>query len=154
MIDENLIDKLAEAVHQNYVREQLTDGVPMGSSSAMRDWADLDEEGRAASRAQARDIAAKIESLGGRVVTKQSRAPKFVFTDDEIEALARDEHARWSAERKAAGWRLGSARDNANKVHPSLKPWSKLSKVEKDKDRDAVRNIPAVLATVGLRLAR
>ena len=45
-------------------------------------------------------------------------------------------------------------RDDGAKVHPCLVSWDELPESEKDKDRDAVRNIPVVLAAAGLRVIR
>ena len=36
------------------------------------------------------------------------------------------------------GWRPGSPRDNARKLHPDLKGWSALDEPGRDKDRDGV----------------
>ncbi len=153
MIDDHLIEELAQAVHENYLREQASDGVAIGATAAMRPWAELDQSRKDANRAQARAIAAKVSVVGAAVVPA-GRAPAFAFTEAEVEQLARVEHDRWSAERRAAGWRYGANRDEQAKTHPSLVDWSILPDVEKDKDRDAVRNIPAVLAAVGLGVSR
>jgi hypothetical protein len=154
VIDEKLIEQLAEAVHESYLREQLADGATLGTTAALRSWDELDPGRKDANRAQARDIAAKVHRVGGDVVPVLDAPGSFAFTDTEIEQLAREEHDRWSAERTASGWSHGVTRDEAARTHPSLVDWADLSDAEKDKDRDAVRNIPAVLATVGLGVVR
>jgi hypothetical protein len=154
VINEALIDRLAEAVHENYLREQLADGVSMGSTASLRPWAELDEDLRESNRAQARDIAHKVAAVGASIVAADDADPAFAFSDAEIEALAREEHSRWSAQRGAAGWVPGRTRDDARKVHPFLTSWETLPEAERDKDRDAVRNIPCVLAHVGLAVTR
>jgi hypothetical protein len=154
VIDAGLIEQLAQAVHENYLREQLADGAVMGTAEALRPWAELDEDLREANRAQARDIAAKVDEIGAVVAQAEPGAPPFAFTAAELDRLAREEHARWSAQRRRAGWKYGKVRDNSKKVHPFLVSWEKLPEAEKQKDRDAVLNIPAVLARVGLAVVR
>jgi hypothetical protein len=154
MIDEELIEQLARAVHENYVREQLSDGVEMDSRPSMCSWDDLDDDFREANRAQAREIAAKITEVGASVVAAGEVDAEFVFTEAEVERLARREYSRWAAQRTAAGWIYGRKRNDKKKIHPSLCGWDGLDEVERDKDRDAVRNIPDVLAHVGLAVTR
>jgi RyR domain len=153
MINDRQADQIARAIHENYVAEQTRDGVAMGSMPAMAPWDDLDEDKREANRAQARDIEAKLAKIGCRV-GRGTVPPGFTFTDKELEALARHEQSRWASQRTAAGWVYGATRDDTAKVHPSLVSWDELPESEKDKDRDAVRNIPAVLAAAGLRVIR
>jgi hypothetical protein len=92
----------------------------------------------------------------GRYAAASSRhagaAAAEPFQDAEVEVLARMEHARWCASRILDGWQLGTARDDARKIHPSLVPWDSLGEPERDKDRAAVRLIPELCAAAGLRL--
>ena len=78
------------------------------------------------------------------------------FSVDAVERLARDEHERWCAERKSRGWTYGPTRDNARKVHPDLIPWEdpRLDEPTKDLDRNAVRQVPAVLAMADYQVVR
>ena len=153
VISDNQVDQIARAIHERYLAEQMRNGVSLGSTPAMTSWDTLDENKREANRAQARDIEEKLAKIGCRVgrglVTR-----KFAFAAQELETLARDEQVRWTAQRKAAGWAYGSRRDDVAKVHPCLVSWDELAETERDKDRDAVRNIPAVLAAAGLRVIR
>lgn len=151
-IDEPLIDGLAQAIHERYVAEQVHDGVAMGAGAAMVSWQDLSEDLKETNRDQARDIGAKLAAIGCSV-GPAGKEP-FTFTDDEIERLARAEHQRWSRQRRSAGWSYGPVRDDAARRHPSLVPWARLPERERDKDRDTVRNIPAVLAAAGLSAIR
>ncbi len=91
-------------------------------------------------------MAVKLAAIGCRVV--DGSASNFAFTDAEIEVLARMEHRRWSGERLLRGWRPGE-RDDERRLHPDLKPFEELDDDGREKDRDAVRAIPEVLAQVG-----
>jgi hypothetical protein len=143
-IDEDLVERLARAIHANYLAEFAPDGPS---------WDELDDDLKEANRAQARDIGAKLDRIGADVSEDGSGAPAFTFSDAELDTLARAEHERWVAQRTDAGWHRGDRNDTA-KLHPSLVPWEELSELEQDKDRDAVRHIPEVLAEVGLRVVR
>jgi hypothetical protein len=73
--------------------------------------------------------------------------------DDELEQLARCEHDRWMRALIADGWTYSSASKDANlKTHPLLVAWEELDEPEREKDRDAIRAIPRMLARVGYSL--
>ena len=143
-IDETMIERLAQRIHQNYLATFAPHGRP---------WRDLSEDVREANRAQARDIDAKLASVGARMDVVASATP-FVFTDVEVDRLAKEEHQRWAQQRMRAGWTYNAVRDDARKQHPMLVSWDELPELERAKDRDAVRNIPVVLAHVGLHVVR
>ena len=68
--------------------------------------------------------------------------------------LAKLEHDRWEAERRADGWVYGPTRDAASKRSPYLVPWEELSEDVRDLDRDAVGAIPRLLDDAGLIAVR
>jgi hypothetical protein len=154
VIDDDVVERIARVIHERYLAEQTRNGAPSGSTPAMVAWADLDEDLRQANRAQARDIEAKLARIACTVGPAGTDEGPFAFTATELEMLAVDEHARWSEQRRAAGWSYGEVRDDRAKQHPSLVPWEHLSEAERDKDRDAVLGIPPVLAAAGLRARR
>ncbi len=144
-LNSDLIDRLAHVIHDRYAARRQ-----QGASALS--WSDVDEDRRNAARGQARDIPAKLAAIG--CIIRSQRDDAFTFTAVELEHLARREHRRWCAERTASGWTYGAVRDTTARRHPSLVPWEQLSALEKDKDRDAVRDIPAVLGHVGLGISR
>jgi hypothetical protein len=150
---EDIIERLAQSIHRRYVLAQRSDRTPMHSSKVMNWWIDLDEEFRAANRAPARHIGVKLELIGATVAPRTGAPIEFAYTPAEMETLARAEHDRWSAERRSRGWKPGP-RDNDKKLHPSLVPWEQLPESERDKDRDAVRDLDPVLADAGLQMVR
>jgi hypothetical protein len=156
-------ERLARAIHADYInqRELRSDGA---SEAALVPWDELSPSRREANRAQARDIGAKVRSLGYRIVPlTRSRTDAVVFSPEEIETLARAEHARWCAERMQAGYVLGprtdhldghSAGEERHKSHPDLVSWDELDEDSREKDRDAVRAIPDQLRLVGAMIAK
>ena len=149
----DLAEVLARTSHQRYLLERMADGAEPGSSAAMTPWETLDEDLRAASRAQAFDMGRKMASLGCLLVPRSAADRGFTYQPGEVELLARREHVRWMAERASRGWRYGP-RDDATKHHPDFIPWSELPEAERERDRDAVRAIPSMLAEVGLAVLR
>ena len=61
-----------------------------------------------------------------------------VLTDDLLElreAIAENAHDVWATARKKEGWTFGPERDDTNKKHPDLIPYSSLPDSEKEYDR-------------------
>jgi hypothetical protein len=86
------------------------------------------------------------------VTPESGTAPAFAFTDDEIQQLAQMEHERWMQERRAEGKVYGPIR--AGNQHPDLVDWQYLSDTAQDKDRDAIRELPAILGEAGFQIIR
>ncbi len=64
-----------------------------------------------------------------------------------LERLAENAHDVWAVTRIAQGWSCGPHRDDANKKHPCLVPYSELPESEKEYDRNtAVETLKAILA--------
>jgi len=60
------------------------------------------------------------------------------LTDDLLElreAIAENAHNVWATARKKEGWTFGPERDDSNKKHPDLVPYSSLPESEKEYDR-------------------
>jgi hypothetical protein len=77
-----------------------------------------------------------------------------IFTPGELETLSRQEHERWMRDRIADGWSYGETRDDARKIHPSLRSYDEISEAEREKDRDAIRDLPRMLAEAGFEIHR
>ncbi|MGE0142334.1 MAG: RyR domain-containing protein [Planctomycetota bacterium] len=148
-LDPTQLEILAQAFHDGYRRDQA--GRKSADDPAMQPWQDLDDSLRESNRALAADVSVKLQLIGAWIVAHPT--PNFEFTADEIERLATCEHERWNAERIAAGWTLGD-RDVANKKTPYLVPYADLPEDVRGYDRDAVRNIPRVLHSIGLGIER
>ncbi len=79
---------------------------------------------------------------------------KMAVSQEEIDKLARMEHDRWVKERLADGWNLAKEKKIEKKESPFLISYDDLTDDIKDYDRDAVRQIPAILARVDLKICR
>ncbi|MDC0934879.1 RyR domain-containing protein [Pirellulales bacterium] len=106
-------------------------------------------------RHQAMNFARLLERIGKEIVAVEGRDPvRYEFTPEEVEIMAEMEHGRWVVERTFAGWRYGKVRDDKAKRRPQLIAWDDpdLSEEEKDKDRNAVRQIPKLLAKINCEI--
>jgi voltage-gated potassium channel Kch len=153
-IRDDLTEQLARSIHRAYVAMEASRGETEATNPSMVSWERLPESLRQSNIAQAVDIGDKLATIGAVVVPESATAPEFAFVGDEVELLAKLEHQRWMSEKLADGWTYGQPRDNARKVHPDLKDWMDLNDATRDKDRNAIRSLPATLRAEGFQILR
>ena len=151
-IREDLRDQLARAIHQAYLDQCAAQGDSPEHNPSMRPWAELPENLKDANLAQAADISHKLITVGCSIIPESGTASEFAFTQTEVEELAEQEHERWMAERTAQGYVFGPKR--IGNQHPDLVAWAQLSEHSREKDRNAIREIPSILAQAGLQVVR
>jgi hypothetical protein len=149
----DLRETIAQAIHEAYRRAWRSKMHNRDLSIAK--WDKLPDYLKESNRQQADHIFDKLHRLGCTVHQVTQRDIVLIeFTEDEIEIMAEMEHARWNEERLGDGWRWGKKRNTAKKTSPYLVDWSELPEDAKERDRQAVRNIPEFLARVGLEVRR
>lgn len=153
-IRDDFTEQLARSIHSAYVAMEKDKGETPATNPSMASWEKLPENLRQSNVAQAADIGAKMEQIGAIVVPESASVPAFAFTSQETEHLAQLEHQRWMKEKVAAGWKYGEPRDDVRKIHPDLRDWSYLSEPDRDKDRNAIRTLPATLHNAGYQILR
>lgn len=152
VIDDKL-DTLARAIHDASVEEHGSAGRP-AANPELRPWQHLDSMSRDSYRQQADHIPVKLRAIGCQSVPVASPGTGVAdFTEEEVELLAKMEHARWNAERLLAGWRLGPY-DAERWTSPYLVAWDDLPDDAREKDRNVVRRIPRLLSGVGEKVIR
>ena len=62
-----------------------------------------------------------------------------------IEVLAKNTHEVWAKQRLADGWRYGTQRNDAQKLHPCLVCYEELSESEKQYDRNTAMEVLKVI---------
>jgi hypothetical protein len=145
----------AKAIHGFYVRGERAKGKTVAENPSMVTWAELPERLRDSNRGQADDIPAKMAAIGMKIVSfDECSSPSVRFTEDEVERLAEREHRRWLVEHPSPPWTPGPVKDEARMTSPALLPWEDLDPEDREKDREAVRHIPEVLAHAGFALIR
>lgn len=147
---------LARAIHEEYIRNQASRGNTPATNPAMRSWEQLSDVLRESNRRQADHIGAKLDAVDcGIGPMLDWNAPAVTFTRDEVERMARLEHARWVEERLADGWRFDpGAKNEERKTSPYLVEWEVLADAVRDFDRNTVRELPAFLARAGFTVYR
>jgi hypothetical protein len=145
---------LAQAVHVNYLKTRMLEGVNMGQKRSMVPWDVLPEDLRESNRRQVDLIRWKLERSGYEIKPLVDwDASQLQFREDEIELMARLEHEHWLEERRQAGWSYAPGNeDTERKTHPDLVPWDTLSDHAKEKDRQTVVMLPKLLAQAGFQL--
>jgi hypothetical protein len=153
---------LARARHEDYVRAEVAKGITREENPSLVPWEHLTDSLKDSNRRFADGIAAKLSAMGcvldrvgssGR--TTGDGTGSFAFSGEEIEQLAELEHQRWLDDLLADSWRPTEGNKNPDeKLHPLLKQWSELSEDEREKDRDAVRELPRMLERAGYRVHR
>lgn len=144
--------KIARAIHSGYLREVARQG-SQGSGvkeNNLSEFDDLPEEIQESNLGNAVHIPTKLLSVGYRIrpVRKGYKARTLRLDAEEIETMARIEHLRWSWEKRLNGWTWGNVKDERTKRHPNLVPYEELTEDEKEKDRELVRLVPAILQDI------
>ncbi len=160
-IDMTMIQKLARAIHSGYLHKMRTmeagdekdpDAAVLyypGDSEMkhLTDFDDLPDDIIFSNTDNAYHIPTKLLSIGYKIrQAKKGFKPYTLHLDaEEVETMARVEHIRWSWDKRLNGWIYGNIKDNEIKTHPGLIPYEELPESEKEKDRELVRLIPALL---------
>jgi voltage-gated potassium channel Kch len=151
----NTIEILAQAFHNDYLRNAARRGETPQMNPSVVPWDYLSDNLKESNRNQAEHITVKLRQFGyDFVMTSDWDLPPLQFSPGEIEEMAKIEHTRFVNERLCEGWRYGSPKDDYKKISPTLIPWEQLSDEEKDKDRNPVIAIPEFLARAGFRIYR
>lgn len=146
---------MARARHEDYCANERSRGVTRDANPSLVAWEDLPESLRDSNRRFAVAVGGILGKTGARLAPLVGPLdPHAAFLDgEELEALARGEHERWMADLRRDGWEFAPPpKDAVRRTHPLLVPWRDLDEPEREKDRDAMRAIPRMLARVGYAL--
>ena len=149
-------ETIARAIHQDYIKIEREKGNTSESNPRMKPWEELPEEYKTSNRFQADHIIEKLRVISCAVTRIIDWDESLFDISPYIEMLAEMEHQRWMDEKIAAGWKYGKIRDDRwwHKRHPSIIPYKDLPESEKEKDRNPIRLLPALLNSVDLKIKR
>lgn len=152
LLTNDVLGVLARAIHERYRQTGMALGDTSATNRSLVPWCELPRHLKESNYAQAEHIHVKLASIGCVIGPATTAVAPFEYRDQEVEQLARMEHQRWMNERLAAGFRYGPVRQGNR--HPDLVEWDLLSEHSRRKDIDVARELPELLASVGLRIFR
>lgn len=152
-------DRQAMLVHQSYLTKEKAsndENIKTLKKLTHLDWNNLTERTKNANRNQADHIRIKLRAAGCKTSVMNYGEALYDFSKDSelLEVLAEVEHRRWNAEQLLNGWIYGKKRNNELKIHDNIVPYSDLPDSIKKYDRDAVINIPVILAAEGEKVVK
>ena len=147
-----VLTRMAQKIHADYNAHQRTTG-----GNTLPNWSELDENYKYANIRQAKGAFAKLRLAGyecrdASLPLRSGYKEVVEFPAQMVEPLSILEHEDWVTDRKSQGWTYAAVRDNEKKHHPLLVPYDDLSEAEKDKDRNAVRNVFPLVHSIGLKV--
>lgn len=151
-IQGSAIEVMARAKHDDYVEQERAEGRTRADNPSLVGWDELPESLRESNRRFAMSVAEILELVGAALVPlRDDEPPQPMNLDEEtLEALSVREHDRWARDLQTDGWTYAPGpKDPHLRTHPMLISWDELSEAEREKDRDAIRAIPSMLARVG-----
>jgi hypothetical protein len=152
VVDE-VLDTFARRNHDVYRNQRLAADVTAPADAAQRPWQSIDADLRRSNLSQADHVPMKLAAVGRRASAADGAPAASAFSPEEVEILARLEHARWIAERVLAGWRFAAGpKDVSRRTSPFLVRWERLDAKTQEYDREPVRRLPEQLALLGLRV--
>jgi hypothetical protein len=150
-VEAGVREQLAQAVHENY----LSQLAPESDNAMNRPWDDLDDDERDLSRRRVDGILGDLSAIGCELgPLRRWGVADTELSDAEIEQLAQREHARWMADRLAAGWTYGERRDDQTKRNPLLVEWEALNDDVKSANIESARALPVLLSRAGFEPVR
>lgn len=151
--DVALLEQLAEMAHEtfrNTKKEQRWQGSAKRDDGAKhhdlldKSYAQLRETDKERNRITIRWIPAKIATEGYDMAPAGSAEPRSL-QPEEIERLAKLEHAIWMRGKKAAGYEWGAKASESPKRSPYLVEWEDLEPQFQEVDRKMIEAIPKIL---------
>ena len=146
---------LARVLHSDYRRRLFNNAPSTTEPSDLPPWDELSDEEKAQDRARAHLLFQRLENFGYAIEgSLRWDLTPLLLPERDLDSLAKDEHQRWLSLKQAQGWSRGKHKDPGAKIHPDLIEWDGLSEESRGYNRDVAREIPATLASLGVRVER
>ena len=139
---------LARGIHKRYAARNKGKraGVP---------WEEISADDRERNLGQARRYGRYLKTLGLEVTRRRGLVPDaLTLSQDEIDAIASMEHARWMPGKLAQDYVYGEKTDDAQKTNEYLLEWDELDNEHKEEGRQEVADMPEILAEAGFYVFR
>ena len=146
------MELLAKAIHESYIVERKKRNEPIKVAEKFED---LDDSARYSNLRQAMNIGKKLQKIGYLLVSQEADGESIQQFDQEtIEQYAIEEHDDWMSGKIKDGWSYAPTRDDIQKKHNCLVPWSQLSDMYKEYDRDVAKNVIKLAAMVNMKVIK
>lgn len=156
LVVQGRLDAQAAHVHNGYLQDCLDRGEQIGDRPSLYYWDELPEMFREENRDQAEHNVQKLRlmALAEGPSAKGKKTVEAAEFDqvDVVEALSIAEHDRWLASRYARNWVYAPERNDAAREHPDMVSWADLSEPRREIDRVMVRQLPGLMASMGMVL--
>jgi TrkA-N domain len=153
---DSLIDTMARAIHAAYLAERVASGLALRDPArpSLVPWSELSPRLADSNREQAAALWRRLRDVGCVVAPwdAEVEAPADIFTAEEIDRLASDEHERWMGALLRQGTTYGEIRTDT--THPDLLDWAELPESVREQNRRAIRELPGVLGAADLMVLR
>jgi hypothetical protein len=150
------IDTIAPAIHETWRALGRTSGHPNPlKDKPFKELLPFDQDSNQAAAGRMLD---NLKLVGLEVVkglaTPAAERDVRDHLEFVLETLAEAEHEGWMRFHLAHGWRWAKNRDDASKLHPCLRPYHLLPKIDVERDRDSVRHYPDYARLAGMKIVR
>ena len=146
------MELLARAIHEDYVRRQKALGAEI---HVAEDFDQLEPSSRYSNLRQAMNMDKKLHQLGYALAPKDAEGePVVKLSETAIERYAILEHDDWMDGKLRFGWKYCAERDDNAKLHDCLLAWDELPDDQKEKDRNAARNVVKLAGIAGMKVIR
>lgn len=161
-LNETEVEALARAAHHEFCKWLRDQGYSYGTTTdqekkthrSLLDYEDLEEGIKQANRDNVQDIPKKLAAAGYTMRPGEEEETTPNFPGSDLDRLARMEHARWTANLRRSGWTYGPELNPERREHPALVLWEELDEQEREKDRQMIRVIPKILASIGYQVVQ
>jgi hypothetical protein len=86
--------------------------------------------------------------------TAREKLAVGALLERNLDVLAQMEHDGWQEQKRKEGWTYGPVRQDDRRKHNLLIPFDRLPEVEKNKDRQSIRDYPELVGRAGFRIVR
>lgn len=155
LLAKKINEQYVESIEEEYDRKSKSgevDETLQKRYDARCEFKELSSDLKLSNIRQAKSIPKKVNMIGCEIVHKSDEREAVEFTEKEIKDLAIFEHKEWVEEKENTGWTKGDVKDEEKRITPFLVPWEELTEDIQKYDADAVKNIPHLLDSIGLKV--
>ncbi len=146
------MELLAREIHNAFIEEMRRLDAPLHVDE---DFDKLEPSLRYSNLRQAMNMDKKLRKTGYALVPLEFHGEAVdKLPENILEQYAIMEHSDWMEGKLRFGWRYDKNRNDAECIHDCLLPWAKLPEHQKNKDRNAARNVVKLATLAGMKVIK